>query len=75
MKFTFNQILITIEHTYNMGHGSLKVILKRSRSLSACTLFEKKKSYFNSLNRYLITYYHGSVMQMSFRQCLLDNGQ
>jgi hypothetical protein len=41
-----------------------------SRPLSAYTLFEKK-SYFNSLNRYVITYYHISILQMFFRQCSL----
>jgi hypothetical protein len=41
---------------------------ERSRSLSVCILFEKNKSSFSSLDRYLITYYHVSVMYMPFRQ-------
>jgi hypothetical protein len=31
-----------IEHTQYLGQMSLKAIFEKSRSLSACTLFEKK---------------------------------
>jgi hypothetical protein len=44
------------------GTAVLKVIIEMSRSLNACTIFWEKKYVFNSLNRYLITYYHVSIM-------------
>jgi hypothetical protein len=68
MKFTFYQKLIIIEQTHYMGQRSFKVIFRSQDHYVHVPYLRKKNSSFNNLNRYLITYYHVSIMYMSFRQ-------
>jgi hypothetical protein len=52
-----------IEYTHYLGQRSLIIIFERSRSISVCTLL-RKKSFFNSVNRYLIIYCHANIMSV-----------
>jgi hypothetical protein len=42
----FHLSFITDEHTHSLGQRSLEVLFERSRSLSACILFEGKQFLF-----------------------------
>jgi hypothetical protein len=73
MKFTFRQKLIVNEHTQYLGQRSLRSFVRR-QGHSVHVPCSRKNSYFNSLNRYLITYYHVSNMFTNVFQTMVTQG-
>jgi hypothetical protein len=70
LMYPFHQKLIIIEHTNYFGQRSLSHFWEVKVTQSMYCIWGKN-SYFNSVNSYLITYSHDSIVQLSFRQCSL----